>query len=58
MSGGFVRIRQAVSCERAHAMLATGMRVTEIAYELGYSDPAHCSRAFRAWTGRPPQRWR
>jgi AraC-like DNA-binding protein len=54
----FRTIRQAVSCERAHAMLAAGMRVTEIAYELGYSDPAHFSRAFRAWTGRPPQRWR
>ncbi|WP_249173041.1 AraC family transcriptional regulator [Burkholderia vietnamiensis] len=54
----FRTIRQAVSCERAHALLAAGMRVTEIAYELGYSDPAHFSRAFRAWTGRPPQRWR
>ncbi|HDR9023459.1 TPA: helix-turn-helix domain-containing protein [Burkholderia vietnamiensis] len=35
-------------------MLATGMRVTEIAYELGYSDPAHCSRAFRARFARGP----
>lgn len=53
----FHAIRNAVAREQACAMLAAGMRVTEVAYELGYSDPAHFSRAFRVWTGRSPRRW-
>ncbi|MFD0987852.1 AraC family transcriptional regulator [Methyloligella solikamskensis] len=32
--------------------------ITEIAYELGYSDPAHFTRAFRRWTGESPLSWR
>ncbi|MEQ1940785.1 helix-turn-helix domain-containing protein [Mesorhizobium sp. VNQ89] len=31
--------------------------VTEIAYRVGYSDPAHFTRAFRRWTGEPPSRF-
>ena len=32
--------------------------VEEVAYILGYSDPANFRRAFRRWTGVPPTRFR
>lgn len=31
--------------------------MTEIAYRIGYSDPAHFTRAFRRWTGAVPSRF-
>ena len=31
---------------------------TEIAYMVGYSDPAHFTRAFKRWTGSPPSHYR
>lgn len=48
-------IRQNVLRARAEALLATTAPITEIAYELGYSDPAHFSRAFGQWTGESPR---
>jgi AraC-like DNA-binding protein len=32
--------------------------IADIAYQLGYSDPAHFTRAFRRWTNEAPNRWR
>ena len=32
--------------------------IEEVAYILGYSDPANFRRAFRRWTGGPPSRFR
>ncbi|WP_244477546.1 MULTISPECIES: AraC family transcriptional regulator [unclassified Rhizobium] len=34
-----------------------GHSLTEIAYRLGYSDPAHFTRAFKRWTGAAPSRF-
>ena len=28
--------------------------LTELAFELGYSDPANFTRSFKRWTGRAP----
>jgi AraC-like DNA-binding protein len=32
--------------------------ILEIAYSLGYSDPAHFTRAFKRWTGIGPKSYR
>lgn len=32
--------------------------ITEIAFDLGYSDPAHFTRAFKKWTGFSPSQFR
>jgi AraC-like DNA-binding protein len=39
---------------RADELLAGGHSVTNTAIELGYSDTAHFSRAYRSWAGVPP----
>jgi AraC-like DNA-binding protein len=41
-----------------NAILTSTAPVTVIAYDLGFADPAHLSRAVRALTGAPPSRWR
>lgn len=35
-----------------------GRSVTDVAFELGYSDSAHFTRAFRRWTGCTPREFR
>ncbi|MEQ5869117.1 AraC family transcriptional regulator ligand-binding domain-containing protein [Sagittula sp. NFXS13] len=45
--------------DRALTLLrSTDHNVTDIALQLGYSDGAHFTRAFRRWTGTAPLRYR
>jgi AraC-like DNA-binding protein len=32
--------------------------ITDVAFDLGYSDAAHFTRAFRRWTGVTPRQFR
>jgi AraC-like DNA-binding protein len=54
----FLHLRNAIVRDEARRMLARGARATDVASELGYADPAHFSRAFRAWTGVSPTAFR
>jgi AraC-like DNA-binding protein len=49
------RVRFRIAC----SMLEDGgVKVVEIAFALGYSDPAHFTRAFRRWTSLTPLEYR
>ncbi len=39
-------------------LLHSELQVAEIAYRLGFGDPANFNRAFRGWTGEAPGRFR
>lgn len=55
----FERLAQRALRDQANDLLKeSDMPITDIALELGYSDPAHFTRAFRRWTGETPQAWR
>lgn len=52
-------VLRAVLLHKAFALLEDDERpITTVALELGYTDPAHFTRAFRAWTGQTPRAWR
>jgi AraC-like DNA-binding protein len=55
----FEEILQRVLARQAATLIATSAQpLTAIALDLGYSDPAHFTRAFARWTGQSPRRWR
>ncbi len=55
----FDSIRRRVLFQQASTLLSSpGMPVTDIAFELGYADAAHFTRAFARWTGLSPRSWR
>lgn len=54
----FESVLQDALAERAVALLRAGATATDIALELGYSDLAHFTRAFRRWTATTPSAWR
>jgi len=48
-----------VRLEIAARMLGeAGRKVRDIAFDLGYSDQANFTRAFRRWAGAPPSEYR
>lgn len=48
-----------VQSERARNLLANRkLAVSEVAYRMGYSDPAAFTRAFTVWEGITPSEWR
>lgn len=54
----FDALRDETRRTEALLLIASGKySATEIAYMVGYSDPAHFTRAFKRWTGNPPSRY-
>lgn len=55
----FGEIQQRVLQQKAKELLARPeLSIADVAYELGYSDPAHFTRAFQGWIGMSPSKWR
>ena len=55
----FMRLAETALLRRAKALLRDGRQpITDIAFALGYADPAHFTRAFRRWTGVAPSAYR
>ncbi|MDR3415918.1 MAG: AraC family transcriptional regulator ligand-binding domain-containing protein [Nevskia sp.] len=50
----FLQLSKRVRYERACELLGSGLSVTQVAYQVGYRDPANFSRAFRRDSGKSP----
>ena len=51
-------VQQARLAAAQQMLIDTSAAIGEIARTLGYSDPAHFTRAFRRWTGSTPRDFR
>jgi AraC family transcriptional activator of pobA len=51
-------IRQRVLTEAKRALVFTNQPISEVAYNLAFSDPSHFTRFFRKQTGTTPQAFR
>lgn len=55
----YADIQHRVMARRAKTLLAAEiLSIGRIAFELGYSDASHFTRAFLEWTGMTPSHWR
>jgi AraC-like DNA-binding protein len=55
----YASVAQEARCARARQMLEqSGRKIRDVAVALGYSDPAHFTRAFQRWTGQTPRDFR
>jgi AraC-like DNA-binding protein len=55
----FAEVLQQARCVAAEQMLRdSGRKIGDVARALGYSDPAHFTRAFVRWTGITPRDFR
>jgi len=48
------RIRQIKRAEQARNLLASNSSLTQVAYDVGYSNPGHMTNAFKYFFGRTP----
>jgi AraC-like DNA-binding protein len=56
---GYRELVDAIRCDLAkHYLADTAVRLQQIAYLLGYSEPAPLVRAFKRWTGSTPMQYR
>lgn len=53
----FAALREELRRDLAIGLLDRGLRLTEVAERLGYSEPSAFQRAFKTWTGSPPGRY-
>lgn len=51
-------IHERLIIEARRSLIYTALRVSEVAYELGFSDPAYFTRFFRRHTGHSPREFR
>lgn len=54
----FARVLREACMAQAADVLRRGGSVSDAAFSVGFSDPAHFARAFRDWFGQSPRAWR